>query len=108
VTLQNDRAKTRCRPPSRLHPLPAHVAKPAHALMPCRTAALGGHSHACPDGHGAGVWTTPAGIGPVRPLRVAPDERWLGSSQRGGSPAISIMGSSPCPMTCLRWGLPCP
>ena len=38
------------------HALPAHVRRAAHALMPCRTAALGGHIQACPDGHGARVW----------------------------------------------------
>src|SRR5919197_4762659 len=38
------------------HALPAHVRRAAHALMPCRTAALGGHIQACPDGHVARVW----------------------------------------------------
>jgi Putative transposase/Transposase zinc-binding domain len=38
------------------HALPAHGRRAAPALMPCRTAALGGHSQACPDGHGARVW----------------------------------------------------
>jgi Putative transposase/Transposase zinc-binding domain len=36
--------------------LPAHVRRAAHAVMQCRTAALGGHIQACPDGHGARVW----------------------------------------------------
>ena len=34
-----------------LHPLPAHVRKAARAIMQFRTAALGGHVQACPDGH---------------------------------------------------------
>src|SRR6266545_4953437 len=38
------------------HPLPAHVRKAARAIMPCRTAALGGHIQACPDGHLSRVW----------------------------------------------------
>ena len=38
------------------HPLPAHVRKAAWAIMQCRTAALGGHVQACPDGHVARVW----------------------------------------------------
>jgi hypothetical protein len=38
------------------HPLPSHVRRAARALMPCRTAALGGHIQACPDGHVARVW----------------------------------------------------
>ena len=32
------------------HP-PAHVRRAARAIMQCRTAALGGHVQACPDGH---------------------------------------------------------
>ena len=38
------------------HPLPAHVRKAARAIMHCRTAALGGHIQACPDGHMARIW----------------------------------------------------
>ena len=38
------------------HALPAHVRKAARAIMQCRTAALGGHVQACPDGHMARVW----------------------------------------------------
>ena len=38
------------------HPLPAHVRKAARAIMQCRTAALGGHIQACPDGHMARIW----------------------------------------------------
>jgi putative transposase/transposase-like zinc-binding protein len=36
--------------------LPPHVRKAARALMQCRTAALGGHIQACPDGHVTRVW----------------------------------------------------
>jgi hypothetical protein len=39
------------------HPLPAHVRTAARALMPCRTAALGGHIQACPDGHLSRIWS---------------------------------------------------
>ena len=38
------------------HALPAHVRTAARALMQCRTAALGGHIQAWPDGHVAHVW----------------------------------------------------
>ena len=38
------------------HPLPAHVRRAARAIMPCRTAVLGGHVQACPDGHLARIW----------------------------------------------------
>jgi len=40
----------------RTHPLPAHVRDAVHALRSCRTAALGGHVQACPDGHIERVW----------------------------------------------------
>jgi len=38
------------------HPLPTHVRRAARAIMQCRTAILGGHVQACPDGH-MGVYT---------------------------------------------------
>ena len=38
------------------HPLPDHVRDAVHALRSCRTAALGGHVQACPDGHIERVW----------------------------------------------------
>jgi Transposase zinc-binding domain len=38
------------------HPLPTHVRRAARAIMPCRTAALGGHIQACPDGHMSRIW----------------------------------------------------
>jgi hypothetical protein len=40
----------------RTHRLPAHVRQAVHALRSCRTAALGGHVQACPDGHIERVW----------------------------------------------------
>jgi hypothetical protein len=38
------------------HPLPDHVRDAVHALRSCRTAALGGHVQACPEGHIERVW----------------------------------------------------
>ncbi len=38
------------------HPLPYHVRKAARALMICRTAVLGGHVEACPEGHYHRQW----------------------------------------------------
>ena len=38
------------------HPLPAHVRTAAPALMHFRTAALGGHIQACPDGQMSRIW----------------------------------------------------
>jgi hypothetical protein len=40
----------------RRHPLPAHVRRAVWALLACRTALLGGHVQACPDGHIERVW----------------------------------------------------
>jgi Putative transposase/Transposase zinc-binding domain len=40
----------------RTHRLPLHVHKAAQAIMQCRTAALGGHVQACPEGHVERVW----------------------------------------------------
>ena len=37
------------------HPWPAHVRTAARAIRPCRTAALGGHIPAWPDGHMARI-----------------------------------------------------
>ncbi len=38
------------------HPLPEYVRDAVHALRSCRTAALGGHVQACPEGHVERVW----------------------------------------------------
>ena len=39
-----------------LHRLPAHIREAAHCIMVCRTALLGGHTQACPDGHFKRHW----------------------------------------------------
>jgi hypothetical protein len=39
-----------------MHPLPEHVRDAVHCLRSCRTAALGGHVQACPEGHVERVW----------------------------------------------------
>jgi hypothetical protein len=36
--------------------LPEFIRGAAHSLMVCRTAALGGHTQSCPDGHFHRVW----------------------------------------------------
>ena len=38
------------------HCLPEHIREAAHRLMACRTAVLGGHVQACPDGHFKRHW----------------------------------------------------
>jgi hypothetical protein len=40
----------------RTHALPEHVREAVHCLRKCRTAALGGHVQACPEGHVERVW----------------------------------------------------
>jgi hypothetical protein len=41
---------------ARRHALPAHVRRAVWALLACRTALLGGHVHACPEGHLERIW----------------------------------------------------
>src|SRR5215475_4279993 len=60
-----------------LHPLPAHVRTAARALMQCRTAALGGHGQACPDGHIARIWYNSCRHRSCPPCAYLQTERWL-------------------------------
>ena len=59
------------------HPLPVHVRKAAHALMQCRTAALGGHIQACPDGHVTSVWYNSCRHRSCPQCASLQTERWL-------------------------------
>jgi Putative transposase/Transposase zinc-binding domain len=59
------------------HALPAHVRRAAHALMQCRTAALGGHIQACPDGHVARVWYNACRHRSCPQCAYLQTERWL-------------------------------
>jgi hypothetical protein len=59
------------------HVLPAHVRRAAHALMQCRTAALGGHIQACPDGHVARVWYNSCRHRSCPQCAYLQTERWL-------------------------------
>lgn len=54
-----------------LHRLPVHVRKAARALMKCRTAELGGHVQACPEGHYHRQWYNSC------KHRVCPQCNWL-------------------------------
>src|SRR2546422_6748053 len=63
------------------HPLPAHVRKAARAILPCRTAALGGPSQACPDGHIARVWDNACRHRSCPPCAYLQTERWLARQQ---------------------------
>ena len=59
------------------HPLPAHVRKAARAIMPCRTAALGGHVQACPDGHVSRIWDNSCRHRSCPQCPFIQVERWL-------------------------------
>ena len=63
------------------HPLPAHVRKAARALMQCRTAALGGHIHACPDGHMSRIWYNSCRHRSCPQCAYLQTERWLALQQ---------------------------
>jgi hypothetical protein len=41
---------------ARRHAVPAHVRRAVWAILACRTALLGGHVQACPDGHVERIW----------------------------------------------------
>jgi hypothetical protein len=59
------------------HALPAHVRRAAHALMQCRTAALGGHIQACPDGHVSRIWYNSCRHRACPQCAYLQTERWL-------------------------------
>lgn len=59
------------------HPLPAHVRRAARAVMQCRTAALGGHVQACPDGHMARIWYNSCRHRSCPQCAYLQTERWL-------------------------------
>ena len=63
------------------HPLPAHVRKAARAIMQCRTAVLGGHVQACPDGHMARVWYNSCRHRSCPQCAYLQTERWLALQQ---------------------------
>src|SRR5262245_45744741 len=59
------------------HALPAHVRRAARAIIQCRTAALGGHVQACPDGHIARIWYNSCRHRSCPPCAYLQTERWL-------------------------------
>ncbi len=59
------------------HPLPTHVRRAARAIMQCRTAALGGHVQACPDGHMARIWSNSCRHRSCPQCAYRQTERWL-------------------------------
>src|SRR5262245_54326041 len=63
------------------HPLPAPVRRAARAIMQCRTAVLGGHVPACPDGHLARLWDNSCRHRAGPPCAYRQTERWLARQQ---------------------------
>ena len=63
------------------HPLPAHVRRAARAVMQCRTAALGGHVQACPDGHVSRIWYNSCRHRSCPQCAYLQTERWLAVQQ---------------------------
>ena len=63
------------------HPLPAHVRRAARTVMQCRTAALGGHVQACPDGHMARIWYNSCRHRACPQCASLQTERWLALQQ---------------------------
>ena len=63
------------------HPLPPHVRRAARAIMQCRTAALGGHVQACPDGHVARIWYNSCRHRACPQCAYLQTERWLARQQ---------------------------
>src|SRR5262249_46009479 len=59
------------------HPLPARFRRAARAIMQCRTAALGGHVQACPDGHVARIWYNSCRHRSCPQCAYLQTERWL-------------------------------
>jgi len=62
-------------------PLPSHVRRAAHAIMQCRTAALGGHVQACPDGHFTRIWYNSCRHRSCPQCAYLQTERWLALQQ---------------------------
>jgi hypothetical protein len=59
------------------HALPSHVRRAARAIMRCRTAALGGHVQACPDGHMSRIWYNSCRHRSCPQCASLQTERWL-------------------------------
>jgi hypothetical protein len=60
------------------HLLPAYVRKAVWALLACRTARLGGHIQACPEGHVERVWYNSCRHRLCPQCAWLQVERWLG------------------------------
>lgn len=63
------------------HRLPLRFHKAAAALISCRTAALGGHVQACPEGHEQRVWYNSCKHRACPQCAYLETERWLAAQQ---------------------------
>jgi hypothetical protein len=63
------------------HPLPWHVRQAGRAIMRCRTAVLGGHVQACPDGHVSRIWYNSCKHRSCPQCAFLQIERWLAKQQ---------------------------
>jgi hypothetical protein len=61
----------------RCHAVPAHVRRAVWALLACRTAVLGGHVQACPEGHLERVWYNSCRHRMCPQCAWVQTERWL-------------------------------
>src|SRR5215510_3407983 len=75
ILQRGDAAYERC------HAVPPHVRRAVWALLACRTAVLGGHVQACPDGHVERVWYNSCRHRMCPPCAWLQIERWLGRQQ---------------------------
>jgi len=87
------------------HALPAHVRKAARAIMQCRTAALGGHVQACPDGHVSRIWYNSCRHRSCPQCAFLQVERWL-TTQRARLVAARPVASCWCARQLFRVGGP--
>jgi hypothetical protein len=62
---------------ARTRRVPAHQRKAARAIMQCRTAALGGHVQACPEGHFSRIWYNSCRHRCCPQCAYIQSERWL-------------------------------
>jgi hypothetical protein len=62
---------------ARTHALPDYVRRAVWAILACRTAVLGGHVQACPDGHIERLWYNSCRHRMCPPCAWVQPERWL-------------------------------
>jgi hypothetical protein len=66
---------------TRTHALPAYVRRAVWAILACRTAVLGGHVQACPEGHVERIWYHSCRHRMCPQCAWIQVERWLATQQ---------------------------